>query len=163
MEIYIGVGSNLGDSKKNCETAIDALNSEPKTSVIKRSSLYETEPMGVKDQNWFINAVVKIKTFLTPTDLLSALLSIELQMGRVRKKKWGTRIIDLDLLLYKNSIIRQPGLQIPHPRIQDRIFVLAPLCEVYPDAFHPLLKQTASQLLNALPNPTSFRKLVSSN
>ena len=161
-EAYIGIGSNLGESKAQCETAIRALNYLPKTSVVNRSSLYRTEPLGIKNQNWFINAVVEIETSLEPFALLKALLDIEMQMGRVRKEKWGSRVIDLDLLLYDDKIIHQPGLQIPHPEIHNRAFVLVPLCEIRQEAIHPLLNKTAVQMLEALPTYTSPYKLISS-
>ena len=161
-EAYIGIGSNLDNPKIHCETAVCILDSLYETAVVKCSSFYETEPLGVTDQNWFINAVVKIETSFNAIDLLKALLNIENQMGRIRGEKWGPRKIDLDLLFYDEMVIHKSNLQIPHPEIQNRIFVLVPLCEINPKAFHPVLEKTASQLLDALPKLMPVRRLVNS-
>tara|TARA_B100000686_G_C16750392_1_gene952111 strand:+ start:1513 stop:2010 length:498 start_codon:yes stop_codon:yes gene_type:complete len=157
---YIGVGSNLKNPKIQCKEAIYKLDLLFGVSVKKRSSFYETEPMGSRDQNWFINAVVKIETSLSPSDLLEAMLEIETKMGRIRKKKWGPRIIDLDLLFFGDRTIWQQELKIPHPELQNRIFVLVPLCEINPDILHPRLRKTSLQMLEELSPHSTIRKVV---
>ena len=127
---YIGIGSNLGTPEKNCTDAIKKISHTKDIKVIARSSFYKTEPIGEIQQNWFINSVVKIETGLPPIDLLSTLLDIESVMGRVRKEKWGPRLIDLDLLFYDNIVFKKKGISLPHPEIQKRIFVLTPMSEI---------------------------------
>ena len=160
---YIGIGSNLGEPQVNCQTAIGGLMAVPETVVTQMSSLYETEPLGVKGQNWFINAVIEINTDLSPDELLAALFNIEKEMRRVRLERWGPRIIDLDLLFYENLILKKPGLEVPHPEIRNRSFVLIPLAEIRPDLIHPVFNQTIDHLVRSIPEKTTTRRLVTSN
>lgn len=147
---YIGIGSNLGSPVENCRNSITALRDYPRISLTARSPFYKTEPEGIAEQNWFINAVVKISTELEPEELLDSLLQIETAMGRVRKEKWGPRIIDLDILLYEDRIIKMEKLKIPHPEMAKRRFVLQPLSELAPDLVHPELGKTIEELLREL-------------
>jgi len=143
---FIGIGSNLGDREQNCINAIELLAREG-LIVTKRSSLYETEPWGVKDQPEFINMVVEIETETDPRRLLQVLKSIEQGMGRKDTFRWGPRIIDLDILLYDDLVISEEGIQIPHPSMHMRDFVLRPLNEISPDLVHPVLKRSVNDLL----------------
>ncbi len=148
---YIGLGSNLGDGILNCKKALDLMGHSPHTEVIEASSFYRTEPVGKKDQGWFINCVAHITTGLEPNGLLSFLLSIEKEMGRERKEKWGPRTIDLDILFYGDTVMKEGSLIIPHPLVQERRFVLIPLVELAPDLVHPVLKKSIIQLLAICP------------
>ncbi|MFA6055896.1 MAG: 2-amino-4-hydroxy-6-hydroxymethyldihydropteridine diphosphokinase [Thermodesulfovibrionales bacterium] len=146
---YIGIGSNLGDREFNCKQAISLLRQKG-TTVSKESSLYETKPWGVRDQPLFLNMAIEIETDLKPFELLSTLKDIEKEMGREETFLWGPRIIDLDILLYDNNIVDEEGLRIPHPHMQDREFVLRPLCEIAGDVTHPLLLLSMGELLQRL-------------
>ena len=146
---YIGIGSNLGDREFNCKQAIGLLRQKG-TTVSKESSLYETKPWGVRDQPLFLNMAIEIETDLKPFELLRTLKDIENEMGREETFLWGPRIIDLDILLYDNYIVNEKGLRIPHPHMQDREFVLRPLCEIAGDVRHPLLLLSIEELLQRL-------------
>ena len=146
---YIGIGSNLGDREFNCKQAIGLLRQKG-TTVSKESSLYETKPWGVRDQPLFLNIAIEIETDLKPFELLRTLKDIEKKMGREETFLWGPRIIDLDILLYDNNIVDEKGLRIPHPHMQDREFVLRPLCEIAGDVTHPLLLLSIEELLQRL-------------
>jgi len=146
---YIGVGSNLGDRAFNCKQAIGLLRQKG-TTVSKESSLYETKPWGVRDQPLFLNMAIEIETDLKPFELLRTLKDIEKKMGRDETFLWGPRIIDLDILLYDNNIVDEKGLRIPHPHMQDREFVLRPLCEIAGDVIHPSLLLSIGELLQRL-------------
>ncbi|MDP3296892.1 MAG: 2-amino-4-hydroxy-6-hydroxymethyldihydropteridine diphosphokinase [Thermodesulfovibrionia bacterium] len=143
---YIGIGSNLGNREENCQKAI-ALLIEKNIKITKRSSLYETEPSGVKDQRKFINMAVETETVLTPEELLKTLKAIEIERGRQKDIHWGPRIIDLDILLYDDLILKTHDLEIPHPGIKDREFVLKPLSEIAPEKIHPVFKKSIKTLL----------------
>lgn len=131
--VYIALGSNLGDPRAQVEHGFDALAALPGTLVIARSQLYRTPPWGVLEQPDFINAVARLETALPPRELLAALQMIESSAGRVRGVQNGPRTLDLDLLLYGNQIIAEPGLVIPHPRLHERAFVLLPLVDIAPE------------------------------
>jgi 2-amino-4-hydroxy-6-hydroxymethyldihydropteridine diphosphokinase len=146
---YIGIGSNLGDREFNCKQAIGLLRQKGIT-VSKESSLYETKPWGIRDQPLFLNMAIEIETDLKPFELLRTLKDIENEMGREETFLWGPRIIDLDILLYDNYIVNEKGLRIPHPHMQDREFVLRPLCEIAGDVPHPLLLLSIEELLQRL-------------
>ncbi len=149
VTVYVGIGSNLGNREENCLKAI-RLMEEQGIKVVKRSSLYETEPWGVKDQPMFINMVIEAETELGPEELLTVLKSIESAMGRTETKRWGPRVIDLDILFYNNLILDTPELRIPHPYIQERPFVLTPLGEIAPELEHPVLKKKIKELINII-------------
>ncbi len=144
---YIGIGSNLGNREENCEKSIQLIEEDSGIKVTKRSSMSETEPWGIKDQPKFINMAVEIVTDLEPEALLSLLKKIEKASGRKPGKQWGPRVIDLDILFYDDLVLKTPGLEIPHPEICKRDFVLIPLKEIAPDKVHPVLKKKIKELL----------------
>ena len=148
---YIGIGSNLGNKRKNCLRAIDLLKQIPGCQSIEPSGLYRTEPVGVEDQDWYVNGVAALVTALSAQALLKVLLSVESLMGRVRRKKWDSRIIDLDILLYGTDIIQEENLVVPHPLMHVRRFVLEPLSELAPELIHPSLGVSITALLHNLP------------
>ena len=145
---YIGIGSNLGDRKANALEAVDRLSKLPGTRVIRASSLYESEPLG-DAKTWFVNSVIEIETEFAPDQLLRKLKAIEQAMGRkrVKGKRWGSRIIDLDILLCDQEIVDKRSLKVPHPEMHKRRFVLLPLAELAPHVVHPHLGQSVSALL----------------
>lgn len=146
---YIALGSNLGERRQQLEAAIAAMR-EAGVTVEKVSTFIETEPYGVTEQPPFLNGVCAVRTLLSPQQLLTLLLSIEQQLGRVRELHWGPRVIDLDLLLYEDQVVNEPDLVVPHPDMENRVFVLQPLVEIAPDVMHPKLKKTMRDLLQAL-------------
>ena len=148
---YVGIGSNVGDKPFNCRYSVDKIDQLPGCHVTACSSIFKTEPEGVTGQDWYANCVVQVKVSQRPSKLLKGLIGIESDMGRIRKERWGPRIIDLDLLLFGQEIIESDNLIIPHPLLHKRRFVLDPLVQLAPDLMHPVLKLTISQLLNRLP------------
>lgn len=159
---YIGIGSNLDSPRENCEKAIRMIQSHPQCELIATSSFYETEPVGIINQDWFINAAVEIATSLEPLDLLNVLLAIEKDMGRIRREKWGPRRIDLDILFYGNCIMNHPELEIPHPEIPRRRFVLAPLAEIAGQYIHPSANKSVAALLAELRDDKEIKLLPAS-
>jgi 2-amino-4-hydroxy-6-hydroxymethyldihydropteridine diphosphokinase len=149
--VYLGMGSNVGLREEQLKRSIKELGSLPHTEVLDLSSLYETEPVGVKDQPWFLNIVSILRTAVPPEELLLWLQKIESQMGRGEGKRWGPRLIDLDILLYDSLVFSSSRLVIPHPRMHQRSFVLLPLAEVVPQWRHPILGKGISQLAEELP------------
>ena len=137
MQVFIGLGSNLADPIAQIDTAINALKALPQSSFLTRSSLYSSPPMGPADQPDYINAVAELETTLSAHELLDQLQTIEEQQGRVRQRHWGERTLDLDLLLYGDQIFNDNRLQVPHPGIPLRSFVLYPLAEIAPDITVP--------------------------
>ena len=157
---FIGIGSNLGVPAENCEKAIRLLRATPDIDVETQSSLYESEPVGNTDQNWFVNAVVAIKTSLSPEALLESILKIEKNLGRERREKWGPRIIDLDLLVYEDRVSNANDLTLPHPEMSNRRFVLLPFSEIAGDYLHPVENKSIQDLLRELP-PNPQVKIIS--
>lgn len=156
-EVFIGLGSNIGDRKQNIERAIKLL--EKRMRLLKVSSLYETEPMYMQEQPMFLNCVAKFETDLTPQSLLKFLQSIEEKLGRQRTTKYGPRTIDLDILFYDDQVLDLPGsLRIPHPMIPERKFVLIPLEEVDPAFVHPIYHKTVNDLLIQIRSDVFVRK-----
>lgn len=145
---YLSLGSNLGDRAANLRQACDRLSRVG--NILAASSAYETEPLELRQQPWFVNAVVALQTELSPKELLHEVLSIEKSMGRERTQPKGPRNIDIDILLYDDCSMHAPGLTIPHPAIAARMFVLAPLAEVAPNLSHPVLGSTIDELRNDL-------------
>lgn len=143
--IYLALGTNLGDREANLRQAIALL--APKVRVVRESSVYATPPWGYADQPEFLNQVIEAETLLHPLPLLHRLKSIEEQMGREETFRNGPRLIDLDILFYGQAVIDGELLKIPHPRLQDRAFVLVPLAELAPDFVHPVLRETVQDLL----------------
>ncbi len=149
--VYIALGSNLGDRRHYLNAAISAIGELPEVDLRKQSSFLETEPVGPGQQNQYLNAAIEITTTFTPHVLLSALLTIESQLGRTRREKWGPRTIDLDILMFDDLILHdEKTLTIPHPHLHERLFVLQPLCEIAPTVIHPVLRNTMSDLLHRL-------------
>lgn len=146
--VFLGIGANLGDRAETLQQVVAKLDAHEDIFVTAVSSVYETEPVGVLDQPDFLNGVVAVETTLAARALLDVLLHIEKEFGRRRLKKWGPRLLDLDILLYGEAIMDQPGLTIPHPYLHVRGFVLEPLCELIPDKQHPVLACTFASLLN---------------
>jgi 2-amino-4-hydroxy-6-hydroxymethyldihydropteridine diphosphokinase len=150
LKAFIGLGSNLGDREAMIRMALDDLARLPETSLVRASSLYDTEPVGDVDQPNFLNAVAQIDTELTARQLLWNLQLIERRLGRVRTQKWGPRTIDLDLLLYGALVVDEPDLKVPHPELLRRSFVLVPLVELDPLLVHPLTHETLLTELSRL-------------
>lgn len=157
---YLSLGSNVGNRKGNLRDAIGRL--EALGQVLSISSFYETEPVAFTAQPWFLNCAVALETSQSPLQLMSGILEIEREMGRVRLRKKGPRIIDIDILLFGNEIVNAPALTIPHPAMAERRFVLEPLAEIGLQVQHPVLKKTIGELLLDLPAGQVVRKLESS-
>jgi 2-amino-4-hydroxy-6-hydroxymethyldihydropteridine diphosphokinase len=146
--VFIGLGSNQGEKIKNCEQAIEEILKLEGGVLLSRSSWYHSEPWGREDQDWFINGVIQIRTELCPDELLTKLKEIEKRLGRKNREKWGPRVIDIDILFYDDLSLEAPEIEIPHPRILKRNFVLIPLAEIAPQFVHPVLKKMIKKLLD---------------
>ncbi len=155
--VYLSLGSNLGHRQENLEQAIARLNANG-IEVRRVSSFYETEPVDFLRQGWFLNCVVEVETWLLPLQLLHELRRIERLMGRRRMAKRGPRGIDIDILLYENAIVRSAELQVPHPRLAERRFVLQPLRELSPALRHPAFQKTVAELLAETPDRSQVRR-----
>src|SRR5579872_1086693 len=155
--VYLSLGSNVGDRAANLNAAIERLQRLGEVKAV--SSFYETEPVEVTPQRWFLNCAVKLDTEKMPKQLLAGILEIEQGMGRRRVQKKGPRTIDIDILLFGNSIVETKGLTIPHPSMHERRFVLEPMIEIAPEARHPVLKKTMRELRDGLSAGQVVRKL----
>jgi len=150
---YIGLGANLGEPAAMLRTAVEQLRREPDITVVAVSSVRETEPVGLVDQPRFLNAAVAVDTELSPRELLDRLLGIERRLGRTREgPRFGPRTIDLDLLLYGDERLAEPGLEVPHPRLHERLFALEPLSDLAPDLVIPG-KGPLSEILAGIQSP----------
>ena len=148
---YIGIGSNLGDKFQHCRVALEKMEKLTGCHVEALSKWYLTKPVGVQGQDWYVNGVASLSTTLTPQVLLAELLAIEADMGRIRKSKWESRIIDLDILLYGQEVIDEAHLKVPHPLMHLRRFVLAPLVQLDPGMVHPVMGRSMVELLEKIP------------
>jgi len=144
--VYVGFGANVGDPERTLAAAAEELSRFPDIELRRRSSLYATAPIGPA-QPEFRNAVVSLVTWRSPAGLLAALLDVERAHGRVRGERWGPRALDLDILLWGDRVVDEPGLRVPHPELHHRRFALEPLAELDPDARHPVLQKTVAELL----------------
>ena len=151
--VYIALGSNLGDRAENLRVAREQIEA-PDLHVLRASSIYETAPRDVENQPWFLNQVIECDTDLFPRQLLERLQKIERAMGRKRTIAKGPREIDLDILLFGNAVVKAPELEIPHPRLAERRFVLEPLAELVPDKRHPRTRRTMREMLGGALNQT---------
>jgi 2-amino-4-hydroxy-6-hydroxymethyldihydropteridine diphosphokinase len=150
---YIGLGSNLGPRRKTLRRALAALDERADARVRRVSRFIETDPVGGPPQGRFLNAAAELETDLPPGGLLAVLQQVEEQFGRERGTRWGPRTLDLDILLYDDAVVDEPDLKIPHPLMQERRFVLEPLCQIAPELVHPVLNKTVADLLSALDAP----------
>ncbi len=158
--VFIGVGSNLGRKEENVRRALDLLAGERGVSLTRVAPLYKTDPVGYQEQDWFVNTVAEIETILPPRELLEALMRIENGMGRRRAVRWGPRVIDLDILLYGKTTVSEPDLEIPHPRLQERAFVVVPLAQLQPDMALPG-GRTAAELAAVLAGSQKVERYIS--
>ena len=156
--VYLSLGSNLGDRAANLRTALEKL--ADLGTVLAVSAFYETEPVELTAQPWFLNCAAKFDTEKMPRQLISGILNLEQAMGRQRKQKNGPRIIDIDILLFGTSVIDAAGLTVPHPRLHERRFVLEPLAEIAPEVRHPVFKRTMRELRDALSPGQAVRRVA---
>jgi 2-amino-4-hydroxy-6-hydroxymethyldihydropteridine diphosphokinase len=155
--VYLSLGSNLGDRQVQLQDALAKLAAVGR--VVATSSFYETEPVEFTQQPWFLNCAIALETNKTPEQLMAAILRIEEEMGRRRVQKKGPRAIDIDILLFDNTIVDSKELTIPHPAMHQRRFVLEPLAEIAPELLHPVLKKTIGELLDSLPPGQVVKRL----
>ena len=149
-ESIIAVGSNMGDKKKNILDAFNAINNSNHTKILEIANYYETEPWGYEAQDKFLNTAIKVKTILSPKKLMRYLLDVELEMKRERIIKYGPRTLDLDIIFYDDIVSYEKDIIIPHPRMEERIFVLDPLCDIVPYKVHPILNKRVVELRDNL-------------
>ncbi|MBU3110386.1 2-amino-4-hydroxy-6-hydroxymethyldihydropteridine diphosphokinase [Clostridium lacusfryxellense] len=147
---YIGIGGNMGDKDKNVKMALEQISNSYHTKITKTSKLYETKPVGYLEQDDFLNCAIEVKTLLNPLELVRFLLSIEKELKRERVIRWGPRTVDLDVLLYDNITSSLEEIILPHPRMQERMFVLEPLSDIAPYVIHPILNKTIIQMKESL-------------
>lgn len=156
-ECFILLGSNIGTREKYLTTArqrLDVLVG----AVCKASSVYETAAWGIEDQEAYLNQVVSLSTILAPEDVLVKALEIEKELGRIRRERWGARVIDIDVLFYEDQIVQSERLTIPHPELHNRLFTLIPLAEIAHEMVHPVFQKSIGQLLEACPDGLEVRK-----
>jgi 2-amino-4-hydroxy-6-hydroxymethyldihydropteridine diphosphokinase len=157
--VYLSLGSNLGDRAAQINQALARLE-EKGVRIVKRSSFYETGPLEFLDQGWFLNIAVEAETELTPSKLLKLVLDVEKELGRERIIKSGPRTIDIDILLFDATAVRGEELEIPHPRMTERKFVLVPMAEIAPELRHPISGLTMSELLAATKDQSQVRRVT---
>jgi 2-amino-4-hydroxy-6-hydroxymethyldihydropteridine diphosphokinase len=157
---HIGIGSNLGDRVSLCYRSIDQIRRIPDTRVTAAASLYETEPLEISDQDWFVNTAVEVRTRLSPEALLTACQRIEASLGRERTHRYGPRTMDLDLLLFGSTVLDTPRLVLPHPKLHLRLFVLVPLAEIAPHTVHPGLGRSVEDLLGTFHEHQGVRRIT---
>ena len=155
---YLSLGSNVGQCEQYLRDAIARL--AVLGRVVRVSSFYETEPVEFTDQAWFLNCIVGLETEQSSAQLMTNILAIEHDLGRERTQKKGPRMIDIDIVLFGDAVVNSPDLTIPHPAMHQRRFVLEPLVEIAPEAWHPVLKKTARQLLDELPEGQAVRQKI---
>jgi 2-amino-4-hydroxy-6-hydroxymethyldihydropteridine diphosphokinase len=160
--VYLSLGSNMGDRAENIARAIAALRRRG-VRVTQESSLYETEPLEIREQPWFLNCAIAAETELSPGRLIEVLLEIEREMGRERLVPKGPRLIDMDIVLYGLDIVKEPGLEIPHPRMAERKFVLVPLAEIAGEVNHPVAMMTIAEMLEATADRSEVGKWPGGN
>ena len=150
-QAFVSIGSNLGDKIENCRKGIDALLADGQSTLVKASSYYRTSPVDYEEQDWFVNLVIKIKTALDPVDLLGKIKDIEEAVGRKASTvRFGPRVLDLDIIFFGDRVIQTAKLEVPHPRMHKRRFVLKPICDIEPFMVHPLLRKDMRFLLDGL-------------
>jgi 2-amino-4-hydroxy-6-hydroxymethyldihydropteridine diphosphokinase len=150
-QVFVSVGSNLGDKIENCRKGIHGLLADGSSILVKASSFYRTSPVDYEDQDWFVNQVVKIKTDLDPFALLDRMQGVEKGVGRKTSKvRFGPRVLDLDIVLYDDRVIQTATLEVPHPRMHKRRFVLKPICDIEPSMIHPVLGKDMRTLLESI-------------
>lgn len=158
MIAYIAIGSNLGDRAANVRKAVLRAADEVKATLVSMSSLYETEPWGIKEQGAFVNAVMGVEIAISPAELLAHLKSVEAGMGREKAERWGPRVIDLDIIFYGGLVMDEKGLTIPHPGAHERAFVMVPLAEIAPDFIHPVIGKSVADIAKSL-DSSGVRKM----
>ena len=157
---YVGFGSNIGEKVRQCEKAITEILKGDRHRLLAKSSLYRTEPIGYASQDWFVNGVIEIETNFQPHALLRFLKDVETRLGRTETFHWGPRLIDLDILFFDQKEVQTEELQIPHPLLHRRKFVLVPLVEIDATLVHPVLKKTVRQLLEDLKEDQVVEKFL---
>lgn len=158
IDVFLLLGSNLGDRQTFLQKATAYIETDI-APIVKTSSVYETQSWGKADAPDYLNQVIQLKTELSPQVILQKILNIENVLGRKREEKWGSRVIDIDILFYDSIIVSVPGLNIPHPELHNRRFTLEPLSEIAPHFIHPVLKKSISQLKNELKDNLIIKKL----
>jgi 2-amino-4-hydroxy-6-hydroxymethyldihydropteridine diphosphokinase len=151
--VFLGLGSNVGDRQRYLNVATSEIEKTRDTRVVWTSSVYETDPIGKTDQPKFLNAAMEIETILAPEELFDEVKAIEMRMKRSGEERWGPREIDIDILVYDGLVFDSERLKVPHPALEERKFVLVPLCEIAPDLVHPVNGMTMGELLAACREP----------
>ncbi len=158
MCVYLSLGSNIGDRRANVREAVRLLSECPQIEFKKCSSLYETSPVGIEKQPWFVNCAIEVETSIKPLNLLKIIKDIELSMGREGSFVWGPRKIDIDIIFFKDIVLNERLLKIPHSQAHKRAFVIVPLAEIAKDFTHPVLGKSVKQLLGEIPEEQVIRK-----